>query len=52
MPHTTEQWLWFCFYTGGAIGGWAYLVRASVEAASITLSALQLLHSKWKNLHA
>lgn len=25
MPETWQQWLWFWFFTGGALGGWAAL---------------------------
>lgn len=29
MPDTLSGWLWFAFYTGGALGGW---VMAAVVA--------------------
>jgi mannose/fructose/N-acetylgalactosamine-specific phosphotransferase system component IIC len=25
MPHSTEQWVWFAFFAGGAVGGWMLL---------------------------
>jgi hypothetical protein len=31
MPHTTSQWLWFFFYSGGAIGGWLIIPLALWE---------------------
>lgn len=31
MPHTTDQWLWFIFFAGGAIGGWLMIPIALSE---------------------
>ena len=25
MPETWPQWIWFAFFVGGALGGWAVL---------------------------
>ena len=32
MPTTDIQWLWFAFYTGGALAGWLALVLATWRA--------------------
>ena len=29
MPETFAQWLWFAFYTGGAVGGWTVVCIAA-----------------------
>jgi hypothetical protein len=29
MPDNPIQWLWFIFYTGGALGGWFMWVVAA-----------------------
>ena len=30
MPQTPEQWAWFVFFAGGAIGGIAFLCRLTM----------------------
>jgi len=30
MPETWPQWMWFAFFVGGSLGGWAMLALAGL----------------------
>jgi hypothetical protein len=31
MPNTAEQWVWFMFFAGGALGGWMIVCLLAIE---------------------
>lgn len=41
MPETFAQWLWFVFFAGGALGGWASLILITPVALDEGRKALK-----------
>ena len=50
MPNSAEQWAWFWFFAGGAVGGWLLLARAFAEMLQAAFDTCLFLYRK-RNSH-
>lgn len=46
MPVTLEQWVWFWFFAGGAVGGWILLIVAVAEMLNTAILKFLLRHER------